>query len=392
MNNICVLIISFFLFNSCYANPKMDYWKEQRKGANFFNHEESDERLKAAKDLGLDYIRLTPSKWLNGREEEFRGDFLIGRPKQYKSINSKDVQKLKEIIQLAKKHDLKVILTLLSIPGARYDQHNHGTYIRKIWEDFDTQKKAIAFWKDLAEQLKDIDNLVGYNLLNEPTPELVKPKLDDWFTDDYQSWYKKVKNTPADLNLFYKKIVKEIRKVDSKTPIILDSGHFAHPYAFKILEPIDDPAILYSFHMYEPNAFTANNPNFSYPGSIPSGQSWSKKLWWDKSQLRYFLKPVQDFQKKYRINNNQILVGEFGVYHTQKGARSYLKDLCEIFNEYQWHWAFYSFREDNWDGMNYELTPKSDKDEKPQAPLINVIKQNLKQNEQVTTKKHNESK
>lgn len=25
------------------------------------------------------------------------------------------------------------------------------------------------------------------------------------------------------------------------------------------------------------------------------------------------------------------------------------------FNENGWHWAFYAFREDSWDGMDYEL-------------------------------------
>ncbi len=36
-------------------------------------------------------------------------------------------------------------------------------------------------------------------------------------------------------------------------------------------------------------------------------------------------------------------------------AAEYLRDLVEIFERERWHWLFYSFREDNWEGMDYEL-------------------------------------
>ncbi|MBT3784649.1 glycosyl hydrolase, partial [bacterium] len=33
----------------------------------------------------------------------------------------------------------------------------------------------------------------------------------------------------------------------------------------------------------------------------------------------------------------------------------YIKDLVSVLKEYGWHRAFYSFREEEWDGMDYEL-------------------------------------
>ena len=36
----------------------------------------------------------------------------------------------------------------------------------------------------------------------------------------------------ADLNLFYRKMVKIIREVDQDTPIVLDSGFYATPLGF----------------------------------------------------------------------------------------------------------------------------------------------------------------
>ena len=38
-----------------------------------------------------------------------------------------------------------------------------------------------------------------------------------------------------------------------------------------------------------------------------------------------------------------------------EGADRYLEDALALFTEQGWHWAFYSFREDDWDGMDYEL-------------------------------------
>ena len=63
---------------------------------------------------------------------------------------------------------------------------------------------------------------------------------------------------------------------------------------------------------------------------------------------------VATFQRKYKIPSNRILVGEFGCYRKQKGLPQYFSDLISIFEAYNWHWAFYAFR-DNWDGMDYEL-------------------------------------
>ena len=40
------------------------------------------------------------------------------------------------------------------------------------------------------------------------------------------------------------------------------------------------------------------------------------------------------------------------------GAEAYLSDIVRIFNARGWHWSFYSYREDGWGGMDYELGTK----------------------------------
>lgn len=342
----------FLIFLSVLARgEKISYWNETRKGTNFFNSVEKPERWEAAKKFGVSFVRLAPNKWLNGRPEKELGNFLL-------DLNESDLKLLKQNLDEAEKNRLKVVLTLLSVPEGRWKQHNHGVEDRGIFEDFKKQDTAISFWKELAQKLKGHPALVGYNLRNEPSPELVNPKLEDWYTGDYSAWYAKVKGTPADLNLFYAKVVKAIREVDTETPIVLDSGFYATAWGFKVLTPVDDKNVLYSFHMYEPYAYNSqfNKGKYHYPGMIPTGEGDKAPVVnWNKAQMEKYLVPIEEWQKKYGIASNRILVGEVGVYRTNPEAEKYLKDILEVLNGKKWHWAFYSFREDTWAGMDYEL-------------------------------------
>jgi endoglucanase len=362
------------------APSKISYWDSPRRGANFFNDVESPDRFQAAKAFGIELVRLAPNKWLNGRKIDCAGDFLIGPIHGFKVIDPKDVKLLTEVLDDAQNAKVKIVVTMLSLPGSRWGQHNKNVEERTIWEDFRAQEQAIEFWRQLARVLKDHPAVVGYNIRNEPSPELVKPKFPDWYTGDYVAWYKKVKDNPADLNLFYRKVVKAIREVDSQTPVVLDSGFYATPWAFKILEPIDDDKVIYSFHMYEPYAFTTfKNKGVRYPGKAAIGDADEPPvLNWDKQALERLLTPIDEWQRKYRIPSNRIYAAEFGVYRSNDGAEAYLRDLTEIFNEKKWHWAFYSFREDSWEGMNYEFGPERSSKKINPNPLSDVLKGALK--------------
>jgi hypothetical protein len=380
---------AFLLLSSppwaCSQTTKMSFWEDQRRGANLFNSVESFDRLHAAKEFGVQFVRLAPNKWLNGRPASRVGDFLMGPADGFKALNHKDLELLKQVLDDADKVGLKVVLTMLSLPGSRWQQHNNGVEDRRIWQDFEQQALAISFWKQLAAALRGHAALVGYNIRNEPTPEFVEPKLSDWYTEDYEAWYQKVKGTPADLNLFYWKVIEAIREEDAETPIVLDSGFYATPWAFKVLAPVADKNVLYSFHMYEPYSYNSrlNAGRFRYPGRAPvGGGDQAKAPFWDKDQLEEFLDPISAWQVKHEIPSNRILVGEFGVFRTNAGAEDYLRDVIQVMNTKGWHWAFYSFREDTWPGMDYELgteTPDSrywEAIEKKQLPGPKVYKPN----------------
>jgi len=84
------------------------------------------------------------------------------------------------------------------------------------------------------------------------------------------------------LSQFYSAVIQAIRLVDQTTPIILNSSSLADPKLFKYMQPHPDPNVLYSFHMYEPDAYTnhaQNKGRFKYPGVI-------KRKYWDKRALK----------------------------------------------------------------------------------------------------------
>jgi hypothetical protein len=56
----------------------------------------------------------------------------------------------------------------------------------------------------LAQRLKNHPAIVGYNIQNEPHPEICFGNPSFW-KNELNSWYQSVKGTPADLNLFIQK-------------------------------------------------------------------------------------------------------------------------------------------------------------------------------------------
>lgn len=332
----------------------MDYWSVQRKGANYFNQLPSDEWFVAAKEIGIQFARLAPNKWKCEKR-----DFLIGNVDSFTEIPSSDLEILKTVLDQAQRNNIKVVLTLLSLPGSRWKQNNHGKDDLRIWKQKNYQNQAASFWKTLAKELKDHHTVVGYNILNEPHPECLF-SINDYNKIDFKN---SIKNSLSDLNLFYKQIVSAIREIDPSTPIIIDTGLHATPGAISYLMPIEDDNILYSFHMYEPYAYTTrriNNKRFTYPGHVPLEHDENhfdsiSSVYWDFETLERFFKSVLSWQKRFNIPSSQILVGEFGCDRTAEGADKYLSHLISIFNTNNWHWAFYSFREDCWDSMDYEL-------------------------------------
>jgi len=332
----------------------MGFWDMPRHGGNSFNRLPPDAQYFAAlHGYGANWVRLSYDKW-----KPEKRDFLLGDADRYDGLMPKDVATLKAALDRADKAGLKVVIAPLSLPGMRWSQNNDGKFDGRLWRDKVYWTQAAAFWRDLADALKDHPAVAAYNIINEPAPEKENGLAEHADTAAMQAWYKDAASTAHDLPAFYQTVIKAIREVDPKTPIMVDAGWYAAADAFSYWPgPLADERVLYSFHMYEPYAATSA-PNlkrekpYAYPGEVPFGAGSEN---WDAKRIDAYLRLLLDWANKHGVPNTRIVAGEFGCMRRLAGCRQYLDDVLTRLDADRLHWAFYSFREDSWDGMDYEL-------------------------------------
>lgn len=201
----------------------------------------------------------------------------------------------------------------------------------KLWTDARLQSRLVQLWSRLAAELRHYPALIGYDILNEPTPP-----------DDFRKAFYQVRGTMQDWNVLARRIVVAIRAKDPETPVIVETTDWAKPFRLKQLEPVNDARVVYSFHMYAPFELTHQGINqykrdgrLTYPGRVAG------KLY-DQAELRSHLQVAVDFAQRHGA---PMFVGEFGInmYASDETRRQYIADLLEIFGDHGWSWAYHAF-------------------------------------------------
>lgn len=334
------------------------FWDTPQRGGNSFNETPPDRAyFQGLRDTGATWVRLTPDKWRSavGR------DFLMGDADHYQGLVDADVATLRRALDDANAVGLKVVLVPLSLPLLRWKQKNGDVVDQRLWQSFDNHAPAQRFWRDLAAALKGHPALAGYNLINEPAPEYGTTLAEHASREDMLKWYAGVQGGPRDLRQLYTELVASVRAVDADMPLMLDAGWYAAADAFDYWPaPLQDTKLLYSVHMYEPYAATSA-PNqkrskpYRYPAEVPFGDRSER---WDAARVRSYLQQPMDWAKTHGIGANRMVIGEFGCMRRWPDCGRYLRDVLDVAEQQKVHWAFYAFREDGWDGMDYELGDK----------------------------------
>lgn len=370
-----------------YAGEKWDFWGNQRKGANGFNAYFTEEWFEAAADLGLEFVRIVPDWWKPAEKH-----FLIGDAAGYRGINEKDFAELKRVLALAEKHRVKVVLSMVSLPGLLQRQFNGNKFDYRLWGDEKYHLQAFAFWRELARRLKGHPSIYAYNPLNEPHGER-KDGFEGGNMRGFKEWYEGKRGTTWDLNLFNSRMAEAIREEDKETPLMFDCWFHAGPEGFEFFDPVDDPYVLYSFHSYTPWEYTTyrvNKGRFAYPNRMPAEDGGTVS--WTKADLEKTFAAVIDWAERNHMPPTRIAVGEFGCDRRVEGVIDFMEDWIEQWNKHGWHWAFYAYREDKWQAMDYELGTGGlggdyweamERGEKPELPrrdnpLFEVIKREFK--------------
>ncbi len=330
------------------AADLMTFWDSPQKGGNSFNAGEPDAAyFEALATTGASWVRLTFSKWKGeGR------DFLLGDADHYEGLPPNDLAKLKKTLDAAHAAGLKVVVTPLSLPGARWKQQNGGKFDDRLWSDPAFADQAVKFWGDLAGALKDHPAIAAYNLLNEPAPEKTTGLAENGAMADIQAWQQKNAGGTRDLPQLYARMIEAIRAVDPVTPVMVDGGYYANPRALAAWpKRLADDKVLYAFHMYEPyDATSAPNMKretpLSYPG-ITTDYAGGKTTW-DRKAVAQHIGTAFDWAKVQGLPPTRVVAAEFGCMRLWADCGTYLTDVMDAVEAKGGHWAFYSFREDEW--------------------------------------------
>lgn len=342
--------------NLAHGADLIAFWDARpRHGVNIMNRQVPDAALyRTARAQGVEWVRLAYDKW-----QPAQRDFLIGNADRYQGLVAADLATLRRTLDAAHAAGIKVVIAPLSLPGMRWRQNNGNRFDGRLWQDKRYWQQSADFWRDLAQQLKDHPAVAAYNLVNEPAPEKGSDVAEDASLPALQAWYRREQGGARDLPAFYRQLTAAIRSVDAKTPIMLDGSWYASARGGLAYwpQPSADSRTLYAYHMYEPYAWS--NPKnhkqpqpWRYPGVV-AGQRW------DKDAVAAWLAPAHDWARAHGVPASRMVAAEFGCHRRSPGCAAYLEDVLQLVEEQGAHWAVYAWREDAYDGYDYELGDKA---------------------------------
>lgn len=119
--------------------------------------------------------------------------------------------------------------------------------------------------------------------------------------------------TTAEWNTFLPQIVSAIRKIAPDYTIIVPPAGHDIPANFGALTPVNDPNVIYTFHMYAPPQLTmqgagGGKPNPAYVFPAPAGST--DKTEWSTAQVVSYMQPAFAWAKQHNV---PLIMTEFGA-------------------------------------------------------------------------------
>ena len=254
-------------------------------------------------------------------------------PFKYKEVG---FARLDRVLNDCEKHGLYVILDLHSAQGWQY-VHWHSDNASRIslfWTVSSYQDRYVALWKEFARRYANRAVIAGYDILNEPCSN---NEIGD-YPWNIQSNYKPRWDR---MNSVFRRVVSEIRKVDSRHIIFLEGDNYAKQFS-GFDKPFDDN-LAYSSHNYTVSGFGPGK----YPGAYPSGASGSEV--WDLAKQERFFLDAEGTQFSHQ-HDVPLWVGEFGSVFNGPPEENpdrlrALDDQIGIFERNGAHWTTWNYKD-----------------------------------------------
>jgi len=315
------LVMSVASLSHAAAPAKDGKWKTQYRGFTVCRMDDAT-LASAAKNWNANQVRymMCPVWW----KDQWKMP-------SYQETWKKILADLPAGLDRAKALGLAVVLDLHQIPNDNPKKYSDdgAKASHESWYDESNLKVLIECWKQVAEICKNRDEVIWFDLLNEPL---------DWTVVHSHPSY------PPTWPEWAQKTTDAIRTIDKKHPIVVEPGPGMLTWGFAGFTPVKDPVmpVIYSVHPYQPVEYTHQGVSNKIPRSFPGPFNEHGGGMWDKKRLREEIKDAIEFQRK---NGIQIYVGEFSVARWAPNGARYLRELIELFEEMGWDWNYHSWQE-----------------------------------------------
>ena len=278
------------------------------------------------KSLGFDHVRLSinPEPMMAG-----------GKPD---ALDPEAIARLDKTVADITATGLVVIL----------DTHPEPAFMDALAHGDQSVANLITYWTTFATHYANTDpSKVYFEVLNEP------------HSDDVYRW--------AGIQA---SVIPAIRAVAPKHTIIATGAKWGGVEGLKLLDPVRDDNVIYSFHDYDPMTFTHQGASWvgetvkplrkvPYPSTesnvtplldletTDQGKkdlAWYGKQHWDAKKVDEEITAMADWGAK---NHVPVWCGEFGVYreYAEPGPRAaWLHDMRESFEAHKIGWSMWDYQ------------------------------------------------
>lgn len=219
--------------------------------------------------------------------------------------------------------------------------YNKAQLDETIWQDRRKQDAWIEMCRHTARRYRDNPIVVGYEFMVEPNGNVSTGRPGASWTPE--AFYPEFAGTRYDWNLFYPRIIKAVREIDTRTPLLVGGMGYSSidwlPYLTRSMET----RVVYVVHQYAPHTtFTHQPPN--------GGQSYpSPERGFDKQWLERLLAPAQ----QWAGNRSRIAITEFGVARWVPGAAAFIRDQMTLFEKRGWNHAVWVFHPETYPASGF---------------------------------------
>ena len=255
----------------------------------FLNNYITHDDIKYLKSIGSNHIRL-PFHY-----KMFTDDLYMGeRNSGFKYFD--------RLLDWCRQENMYVLLDMHAAPGGQTGDNIDDSYgYPFLFKSKSSQDLMTEIWVKIAEKYKREPLIIGYDIVNEP--------IAHYFNDE-------LPYLNHQLFLLYKRIVAEIRKVDTAHTIFLNGSNWSGN--FEVFEEIIDNNVVYEFHKY----------------------------WFEVNQES--IQKYLDFRDKHQV---PIYIGETG-----ENTDDWVNNFRILLDKHQVSWAFWPYKKmNNTKGiMNFE--------------------------------------